>query len=97
MPRDARHCRSYDRRAGRDSGMTRSQTMKAENHICCLCGVRFWGMGHNPAPLDSDPARCCTDCNGFKVIPARMAALGIGTAGLASLNPTKESDHDRDR
>lgn len=32
---------------------------------------RIWDGGHNPWPI-KDNGRCCTDCNLFVVVPARM-------------------------
>jgi hypothetical protein len=42
---------------------------------CVLCGTVFDGWGHNPAPLASLPAKCCSDCNQFRVIPARLGRI----------------------
>jgi hypothetical protein len=40
---------------------------------CCLCGCALVDFGHNPRPLAE--GRCCTECNGAKVIPARIAPV----------------------
>ena len=47
---------------------------KQDANQCCLCGDEIDGWGNNPAPLvswDEDESRCCNDCNGELVIPAR--------------------------
>jgi len=36
-------------------------------------GTIYWDGTHNAEPLKV--GRCCNDCNGFLVIPARMRAL----------------------
>lgn len=42
-------------------------------HICCVCGIRFKGLGNNPWPVSVDPSeRCCDRCNQEAVIPARI-------------------------
>ena len=43
------------------------------NEVCCLCGEKVKGFGHNPAPLNNE-GRCCDACN-EEVIKARMAEL----------------------
>ena len=41
---------------------------------CALCPEPLDDKyGHNPAPLGKKGDRCCSDCNGQKVIPARLA------------------------
>jgi hypothetical protein len=48
-----------------------------EQFKCCLCGKLSEGFGNNPDPLPSlnDSDECCDECNGTKVIPARLSAL----------------------
>ena len=43
--------------------------------ICCICGNRSDGYGHNAAPVAE--GRCCSDCNSLKVIPARIKEARI--------------------
>jgi hypothetical protein len=46
--------------------------------LCCLCGRPFESDldDHNPWPVSRDAdARCCSDCNMTKVIPARLAMI----------------------
>jgi len=52
---------------------------KTEGHVCSICGVSFIGFGHNPEPIFPYEQRCCGDCNGTAVIPARMAFIGANT------------------
>lgn len=41
--------------------------------VCCICGRKFMGMGHNPAPVCEEPGeRCCSECNEETVIPTRI-------------------------
>ncbi len=43
---------------------------------CCFCGQEFKGWGNNPEPLNHDEnARCCDECDGALVIPARIYLL----------------------
>jgi hypothetical protein len=44
--------------------------MATEKHNCGLCGNIYVGFGNNPDPIECD--RVCDECNGLKVIPARM-------------------------
>lgn len=47
--------------------------MKMNKYTCCLCGKTFLGYGNNPSPLNNEKgARCCDDCNDFRVVPARI-------------------------
>ncbi len=40
---------------------------------CILCGAEFEGAGNDPSPLASkDDGVCCDECNGDRVIPARL-------------------------
>jgi hypothetical protein len=39
---------------------------------CAICGAKFAGYGHNPAPVKTS-GRACDSCNETKVIPARIA------------------------
>lgn len=51
-----------------------------EKRKCCLCGVEFVGLGHNPAPLVKEDIehRCCNECNDMLVVPARLYNLSKG-------------------
>lgn len=52
--------------------------METENGLktCVLCGKTFRGWGNNPWPLsDDEDAVCCDECNGTRVIPARLAQM----------------------
>lgn len=45
---------------------------------CCLCGKKFIGWGNNPWPVVvEEGARCCDECNGKFVIPARLDLMVI--------------------
>jgi len=45
-----------------------------EEHICCICGKKFFGWGNNPYPVVEDEnALCCDDCDMEYVVPARIA------------------------
>ena len=53
-----------------------------KKHICCICGKEFAGWGNNPDPVTDesgnlfpDDARCCDECNGMYVIPARLVEI----------------------
>jgi len=46
------------------------------NGFCCLCGNTYDNYGHNTQPVAF--GRCCTECNNYKVIPARIK-LATGT------------------
>jgi len=47
-----------------------------EVYKCCICKKEFEGYGNNPEPInDDEEERCCDDCNGIYVIPARMVQL----------------------
>ena len=50
--------------------MTRMYRGKGWNK-CSICAQYFIGHGHNPAPV-REFGRCCTLCNGSRVIPARL-------------------------
>jgi len=40
--------------------------------LCCFCGVKYEGMGYDPAPIDMDEGRrCCSECYKIVVVPAR--------------------------
>ena len=48
--------------------------MSEMEYVCCICGKKFIGWGNNPYPVvDDENARCCDDCNGTTVVPARIA------------------------
>ena len=64
--------------------------------VCCLCngpidphttpeGKVYWTAGHNALPVKD--GRCCTQCNGTKVLPAR---LGMTDDGLCRMFSNKE-------
>lgn len=53
-----------------------------KTYKCCICGKEFKGWGNNPDPVTDengnlfpDNARCCDECNGMYVIPARLAEI----------------------
>lgn len=47
----------------------------AEANVCVLCGKTFMEFGNNPYPLATlDDGECCDDCNGTRVLPARILA-----------------------
>ena len=59
--------------------------------VCCICngpidphktrdGEVYWTAGHNALPVKD--GRCCTQCNGTKVLPAR---LGLSDDGLCRM------------
>jgi len=54
--------------------MTPSREIPKEG-ICSLCGGHYDDYGHNPAPLGTVGARCCTLCNSQLVIPVRLRHL----------------------
>lgn len=43
---------------------------KNKEQVCCICGKRFKGNGHNPDPIKKE-GRCCDECN-KKVIEERL-------------------------
>lgn len=44
---------------------------------CAICGKEIANWGNNPYPIRKDEeARCCDECNGDFVIPARIALMG---------------------
>ena len=43
-----------------------------EVRVCCICGKKFKGYGHNPDPLKKE-GQCYDECN-KKVIEARAQA-----------------------
>lgn len=45
--------------------------MKNEVKKCCICGDYFDGWGNNPWPVKKR-GECCSYCNSFVVIPARI-------------------------
>lgn len=51
---------------------------------CSICGspigkdLNGWGGGHNAWPINE--GRCCGSCNDMEVFPARLDAMGLGTA-----------------
>ena len=50
--------------------------MNNQEKVCCICGKKFTGWGNNPYPVVKDEnARCCDECNGEKVLPARLAQM----------------------
>lgn len=40
---------------------------------CSICGRHYNGWGNNAKPVNN--GRCCDDCNGMVVIPARLKAI----------------------
>lgn len=50
--------------------------MSNQEYVCCICGKKFTGWGNNPWPVvDDENARCCDECNGTDVVPARLAMM----------------------
>jgi hypothetical protein len=44
--------------------------------VCSICSDTFLGFGNNPWPVTKIAEdRCCDNCNGTKVIPARLALI----------------------
>ena len=48
--------------------------MDEKEQVCCICGKRFKGYGHNPDPLKKE-GRCCDECNETVVITARIEKI----------------------
>ena len=48
---------------------------KDQYQICCLCGNKFLGYGHNAAPVKD--GICCDECNYKIVIPQRLKLQGF--------------------
>lgn len=46
---------------------------KDNEKICSICGKSYVGFGNNAYPVNN--GRCCDDCNGMVVIPARLEAI----------------------
>lgn len=43
---------------------------------CCICGREIKGWGNNPWPVNNnESAKCCDECNGQVVIPARIRGM----------------------
>ena len=43
---------------------------------CCICNKTVQEYGNNPEPINNDEyTKCCDDCNGMYVVPARMLQL----------------------
>lgn len=55
-----------------------------KNHICCICGKKFFGWGNNTYPFyKDDDDVCCNECNYAYVIPARIEFIcGHKKAGV---------------
>lgn len=50
--------------------------MSNQEHVCCICGVKFTGWGNNPYPVVTDEnARCCDICNNNVVLSARLSQM----------------------
>lgn len=53
---------------------------ESDNHcdkkVCCICGKKIEGWGHNPWPI-KDSGECCSECNYTKVLPERIKNLKI--------------------
>ena len=45
-------------------------------HVNPSTGQEFWTHGHNAEPVNS--GRCCSGCNTFRVIPARIKQIKLG-------------------
>ena len=47
-----------------------------KEYVCSICGKTFIGWGNNPYPVTKgENDRCCDECNGIYVIPARINGL----------------------
>lgn len=46
---------------------------KNKEKICSICGKAYTGYGNNAQPVNN--GRCCDDCNGMVVIPARLDVI----------------------
>lgn len=55
---------------------TYSTGMDPPTGNCCLCGLPYWGYGHNPEPLGKHPDRACENCNEERVKPERARHWG---------------------
>jgi len=44
------------------------------DQVCVLCGDQIQGHGNNPSPV-AEIGECCNQCNGEKVLPARLQIL----------------------
>jgi hypothetical protein len=49
-----------------------------DTKTCSICGDTLSDYGHNADPVND--GRCCDNCNGVHVIPARIAQLRIENA-----------------
>ena len=61
---------------------------------CVICGELIVGYGHNAVPVRD--GRCCDVCNDFRVIPARLRALGLGVNNQPTNNICQRREHDTD-
>tara|TARA_R100000008_G_C3559605_1_gene155316 strand:- start:426 stop:611 length:186 start_codon:yes stop_codon:yes gene_type:complete len=43
---------------------------------CCICNLEIEGYGNNPHPIKNE-GRCCDECNGSQVVPARIELTRI--------------------
>ena len=63
--------------------------------VCVLCGKTFTGLGNNPSPLaphshaDEPASRCCNECDGTRVLPARRQLWKEGKKweGFVEISP----------
>lgn len=75
-------CASVEGQMDEDEAATPGQRDEGGNLVtgtCCICGGTFANYGNNPWPVYGDPGesnpRCCTYCNEFVVLPARLAII----------------------
>ena len=77
MTEKARRCIVYA--VGRFGQLKTKFYLGGRKMKCCLCNnqieveISGWSEGHNAQPLAE--GRCCSECNDFDVIPARMQGL----------------------
>lgn len=47
--------------------------------ICCICGKKFIGHGHDPFPVKKGAGEvCCDECEYEVVLPRRQVMLADG-------------------
>jgi len=68
---------------------TEKQPFATPEFICVLCNKTVQGFGNNPEPCATS-GQCCNDCSASKVLPARLAAVKIGTVPITSLLEKKQ-------
>lgn len=76
--------------------------MGSSTKVCCLCGEAidahlhpetgevYWTDGHNAMPIRD--GRCCSECNGDRVLPARLRLFDADAAGLVNPDGTLKEE-----